>query len=51
MIEAVTVLAIGAFALVALSLILARVVPDEYDRTNPGMSLSRQPIRRRDRQG
>jgi hypothetical protein len=51
MTEPVTVLAIGACALAALSFVLARVVPDDYDRNNPRMRLSRQPIGRRDRRG
>jgi hypothetical protein len=51
MTESVIVLAVSAFALGALSFILARVVPDEYDRNNPRMQLSPQPIRRRSRLG
>lgn len=32
-------LAIGAGALAALSFVLARLIPDDYDRSNPRLSL------------
>ena len=41
MTDPILVLALSASALVAFSFILARVIPDEYDRANPGMRLQR----------
>jgi len=51
MTEPVIVLGLSALALAVFSFVLARIVPDEYDRTDPRMILSPQPIRRRNRHG
>jgi hypothetical protein len=44
-------LVVVACSFLALSFVLARVTPDDYDHNKPGLKLSRQPIRRRDRVG
>jgi hypothetical protein len=41
MTDPILVLALAASALAAFSFILARVIPDEYDRANPRMRLQR----------
>ena len=45
MIESLVVLAICAFGLAALSFVLARVVPDDYDKNNPRLRRSPAPAR------
>ena len=44
--DPVMVLVIAASLLTALSFVLARLVPDHYDRTDPRMVMALQPARR-----
>ena len=46
MTDPVMLLAVSASLLAALSLVLARVIPDEYDRMEPRLALSRRTIYR-----
>jgi len=46
MTDPVLLLAIGASLLAVLSLVLARLIPDEYDRMEPRLVLSRRTIDR-----
>lgn len=45
--DILTTLAIVAVAVTGVSVVLARLIPDEYDRMKPELAKARQPPRRR----